>query len=188
MQYKQKISAYLDMLKNVIDLLDIDEIERTMNAIREQRVSGNPIFIFGNGGSASTASHFACDFNKGASEHLEQGFKFICLNDNIATLTAIANDMSYEDVFYFQLAKQLKKQDMIIAISASGNSQNVIKAVQYARTIGCKIIALTGYQGGRLKSLADYNLHVPVDDMQKVEDMHLMFDHLMMQIFCETDQ
>ena len=99
-------------------------------------------------------------------------------------MMAIANDMSYDDIFYYQLKDVIKKVDLIIAISGSGNSKNVIKACEYAQSMGAKVVGLTGYDGGKLKELADYAMHVPVDDMQIAEDLHMVFDHMMMRVFC----
>ncbi len=183
MDFTYEISLYYDTLKQVIDNLDKREINRTMQAILKKYDQQAIIYIFGNGGSAATASHFVCDFNKGACEQVDNKFRFICLNDNIPIMTAISNDISYEDVFSYQLNGKLQKEDMVIAISGSGNSKNVIRAVEYAKIIGCEVVGITGYEGGKLKPLADYHLHVMANDMQKVEDIHMTFDHLIMQIF-----
>lgn len=112
-------------------------------------------------------------------------FRLICLNDNIPTLMAVANDISFDNVFYHQLLGRLRKEDLIIAISGSGNSKNVIKAVEYAREIGTKIIGISGYDGGKLYKLSDYHLHAPISHMQVVEDVHMSFDHMIMTIFYE---
>jgi D-sedoheptulose 7-phosphate isomerase len=132
---------------------------------------------------SATASHMVCDFNKGTCANVEKRFRFVCLNDNIPTLMAVANDMAFEDVFYYQLENKLRKGDLILAISGSGNSHNVIKAVEYAKKVGCQVIGMTGYDGGKLAKLSDFQLHVPADDMQITEDLHMGFDHMMMQIF-----
>lgn len=141
------------------------------------------IYIFGNGGSSATASHFQNDFGKGVSEYVEDKFRFQCLNDNVATLMAVANDIGFEEVFRFQLNGVIEPGDIVIAISGSGNSKNVINAVEYAKSCGNKIIGLTGYSGGKLKELSDISLHVPVNSMQVTEDIHMVFDHLMMSMF-----
>ncbi len=185
MNFKNEINSYLRELVDTIQKLDADEIDKVMNVLAEQRQTKGNIYIFGNGGSAATASHVVCDFNKGISENLTSKFNFICLNDNVPTLMAIANDISFDDVFSFQLEGRLNPADMVIAISGSGNSKNVIKAVEFAKTLGCVVIGITGYDGGKLKSLSDYRLHVPINDMQKVEDIHLVFDHMIMQIFIQ---
>ena len=186
MDYKKEIEAYIQKEIEVLKSLDIDAIDAAMNMLREALDAKKNIYIFGNGGSAATASHFTNDFNKGISERSEKKFRFVCLNDNIATIMAIANDISYEEVFRFQLRGRLSQGDLVIAISGSGNSKNVINAVEYAREQGNKVIGLTGYDGGKLKPLSDVSLHVAVDDMQITEDVHMVFDHLMMSVFCRN--
>ena len=181
--YRKEISTYLEHEIATIKELEVDEINRALNLLESTFENGNTVYVFGNGGSASTASHYQNDFNKGVSEHIEIPFRFQCLNDNVATLMAIANDIGYEDVFRFQLRGNLEPNDILIAISGSGNSVNVINAVKYAKEQGNKVIGLTGYSGGRLKELSDISLHVPVQSMQITEDIHMIFDHLMMSIF-----
>lgn len=182
--YMPEMNNYYSELKNVIDNLDRDEINKSMNAIYDAYQAEKTIYVFGNGGSAATASHMMNDFNKGISTGLKKKFRFQCLNDNVATLMAVANDIGYEDVFVNQLENRLNGSELVLAISGSGNSRNVTKAVEYAKSCGCKIIGLTGYKGGRLDILADYHMHVNVDDMQLTEDVHMTFDHMMMRLFC----
>lgn len=185
MEFQTKIIEYYDRLINTIKELDIDEINRAMNLILKHYEDGTNIYVFGNGGSAATASHMVVDFNKGACEEVEKKFNFYCLNDNIPSITAIANDLSYDDIFYFQLKNKVKKSDLIIAISGSGNSKNIIKAVEYCKNVGCDIIGMTGYNGGKLKPLSTHSLHVNINDMQISEDLHMVFDHMIMKIFYE---
>lgn len=184
--YTCAIKDYIDLEKSVLDNLDINAINDAMNAIMEAYEGLHTIYIFGNGGSSTTASHWQNDFNKGISECVENKFRFQCLNDNIATIMAIANDISFEEVFRFQLKNRLEKGDLVIAISGSGNSKNIINAVEYAKECGNKIIGMTGYDGGKLKSMCDISLHVPVMSMQTTEDVHIIFDHLIMSIFYKT--
>jgi D-sedoheptulose 7-phosphate isomerase len=139
------------------------------------------IFVMGNGGSASTASHLACDINKGVSFGQEKRFKVICLNDNIPTMLAYANDLSYEDMFLEQLKNFFRAGDVVMGISGSGNSKNVLKAVSYAAENNGKTIGLCGFQGGELATLADIPLIVRSDDMQKIEDVHMIVVHMLMQ-------
>lgn len=186
MDYQKDISAYLDKEIEVLRALDHKEIDQALNLLAAVLEREATIYIFGNGGSAATASHFQNDFNKGVSEHTEKKFRFQCLSDNFATVTAIANDIGYDEIFRFQLRGRLRPGDICIAISGSGNSPNVVNAVEYAREQGCKIIGLTGYDGGKLKPLSDISLHVPVNSMQITEDIHMVFDHLMMSAFYET--
>lgn len=186
MDYKNQIQDYIALEIETLRKLDVEALNAAMNLIMEAYHSKKKIYIFGNGGSSATASHFQNDFNKGISEYVETKFNFTCLNDNIATLMAIANDIGFEEVFRFQLKNKLEEGDIIIAISGSGNSKNVIHAVEYAREQGNKIIGLTGYNGGRLKELSDISLHADVMSMQVTEDIHMIFDHLIMSIFYKT--
>ena len=183
MDFKEAIKEYYERERQVIESLNYDEINESMNAIYDTYQKGGNIYICGNGGSASTASHFQNDFNKGISEYVENKFRFICLNDNIATLMAIANDIGYEEVFRFQLRNKMTKDDLFIGISGSGNSQNVLNAATYAKEQGAKVIGITGYTGGKLKEMADYKMHAAITDMQITEDLHMTFDHMMMKIF-----
>lgn len=177
------IRDYLALEIEILKKLDVEQINAALNLLDETRQKKGRIYICGNGGSAATASHFQNDFNKGVSEYIDVPFRFHCLNDNVATLMAIANDIGYEEVFRFQLRNNLEENDVLVAISGSGNSHNVIRAVEYAKEHGCKIIGLTGFSGGKLKELSDISLHAPVNSMQVTEDIHMIFDHLMMSIF-----
>ena len=184
MDFSKQIKDYIELEISILSKLDQDEINRAMNLLEKTRNRGSNVFVFGNGGSAATASHMENDFNKGISEKLEKKYRFQCINANLATIMAIANDNGYDRVFIQQLENKLKAEDVIIAISGSGNSENVIKAVEYAKGQGCKIIGMTGYDGGKLKSLSDISLHVPLDNMQITEDIHTFFNHMMMYILC----
>lgn len=183
MNYTNDIRDYLALEIEILKKLDVEQINAALNLLDETRQKKGRIYICGNGGSAATASHFQNDFNKGVSEYIDVPFRFHCLNDNVATLMAIANDIGYEEVFRFQLRNNLEENDVLVAISGSGNSHNVIRAVEYAKEHGCKIIGLTGFSGGKLKDLSDISLHAPVNSMQVTEDIHMIFDHLMMSIF-----
>ena len=180
--YTDKIRKYIEMEKAILESLPVDSINEVMNVLENARLSRKRIFICGNGGSASTAAHFECDFNKGISYDQDIKYDFECLSDNVPMMMAIANDIGYEDIFLVPLKNKLKLGDLVIGISGSGNSENVVKAISYANKIGAETIALVGYQGGKLKDLAKYCIHVNVDNMQIVEDVHLMLDHMMMYI------
>lgn len=184
--YSDSIKEYIELEKGTLDKLDVDSINAAMNLIMQAYEGKHNIYIFGNGGSSATASHYQNDFNKGISEYVENKFRFQCLNDNVATIMAIANDIGFEEVFRFQLRNKLEEGDIIIAISGSGNSKNVINAVEYAKENGNKVIGLTGFKGGKLKELSDISLHVDVMSMQVTEDIHMIFDHMIMGIFYET--
>ena len=183
MDFKDKIKNYLGLETKVIASLNVEEINEAMNALLDCYNHGGTVYTCGNGGSASTATHMVCDFGKGTCYDLDKKFHFVCLNDNIPTIMAIANDDSYDSIFSYQLRGRLTKNDLLLAISGSGNSHNIIKAVEYAKEVGAKIIGVTGYNGGKLLKAADYHLHAPIDDMQITEDVHLIFNHMMMKIF-----
>lgn len=187
--FKENMRRYIETEIDVLRNLDLDELNDAVNAIMDARARGGTIYTMGNGGSAATASHMVCDFAKGASDELGgKKFKFECLCDNTPIVMAIANDISYEDVFVYQLRGKLTPEDLVIAISGSGNSENVIRAVKYAKELGTPVVALTGYSGGKLRVLADYRMHVNIDDMQIAEDVHMMFDHMMMRVIGQLNE
>jgi D-sedoheptulose 7-phosphate isomerase len=177
---RRTTAHYLDELKTVIDKVDVDQVTAVIDRLLLAYERGAFVYIFGNGGSASTASHFVNDFNKGIDPLGDGRFRFCCLNDNVPTVLALANDVGYDQVFAGQLRNFLTANDVVLGISGSGNSPNVLEAVRYARSRGVETIGLVGYDGGRLRELVDYCIHVPVHDMQKVEDVHLAMNHLMM--------
>ena len=181
MDYTQEITAYFDRLKVTIDKISKSDLSDLMNVLVDAKESEKQIFIMGNGGSSATASHYVCDFNKGISMNQDKKFKFICLNDNIPSLMAYANDLSFEDIFVEQLKNFYQKGDIVIGISGSGNSMNVLKAIDYANENGGVTVGLTGYSGGKLIEMARHNVHIPIDDMQIVEDLHMVLDHCMMK-------
>lgn len=182
MDFKKDIKKYIACEIETLQKLDINAVNEVLNLLIDTAKKHKRIYIFGNGGSSATASHFQNDFGKGISEYVDDKFRFQCLNDNVATLMAVANDIGFEEVFRFQLNGVIEPDDVVIAISGSGNSKNVINAVEYAKKCGNKVIGLTGYNGGKLKELSDISLHVPINSMQVTEDVHMVFDHLMMSI------
>lgn len=186
MNFLSEINKYIQKEIETLQKLNLEEINTCINVIYETYENNGNIYIFGNGGSGSTASHFACDFNKGLNEYLPKKFNFICLNDNIPTVLAIANDISYDEIFRFQLKDKLQNNDLIIAISGSGNSINIIKAIEYAKEKQVKTIGITGFDGGKLREIADYTINVNIDDMQISEDIHLIINHLMYKVLFNT--
>lgn len=184
--FKKDILDYINLEISVIKKMDIDAINAAMVLLNKVYDNQGNIYIFGNGGSSATASHFQNDFNKGISEYVDKKFNFICLNDNVPTVMAIANDIGFSEVFRFQLLNKVTEKDVVIAISGSGNSENVLNAVRYAKEQGCKVIGLTGFNGGALANISDVSINVPVQSMQVTEDLHMMLDHLMMAIFYKT--
>lgn len=186
---KQKFSFdYLEELRGLLDIFPHDQFEKIGKILISAYDNEKHVFIMGNGGSGSTASHFACDINKGCCFELEKKFKVICLNDNVPTILAYANDLSYSKVFVEQLKNFLQIDDVVIGISGSGNSENVILAVSYAKEYGAKTIGLTGFDGGRLAKIVDIPLVASINDIQKVEDVHMIVVHMLMQYLCKALQ
>ena len=185
-EYTKAIQDYIALEREVLSKLDVDALDAALTLLADCLENERNIYVFGNGGSSATASHFQNDFNKGVSEHTKKKFRFTCLNDNVPTVMAVANDIGFEEIFRFQLRGKLKPSDVIFAISGSGNSKNVINAVEYAKEHGNRVIGLTGFNGGKLKQLSDISLHAPINSMQITEDIHMIFDHLMMSIFYKT--
>jgi D-sedoheptulose 7-phosphate isomerase len=180
--YIEEIKTYINMEKMVLEQLPIEDINEVMNVLENARLIGKRMFICGNGGSASTASHLECDFNKGVSYGQEIKYDVECLNDNVPMMMAIANDIGYEDIFVIPLKNKMKPGDVLVGVSGSGNSENVVRAFEYANYLGAETIAFTGYSGGKLKKIAKYNVHVHIDNMQIIEDVHLILNHMMMYI------
>ncbi len=182
LSWKRRFSdVYVDHLKKILDSFPHDDFERLIAVLLDAYQTGKCIFVMGNGGSALTASHWASDINKGCSLSHAKRFKVICLNDNVATLMAYANDLSYQDIFVEQLKNFFVPGDVVIAISGSGNSANVLKAVQYANQNGGITVGLCGYSGGKLYDMVELPILIPVRDMQKVEDLHMIITHMTMQ-------
>lgn len=175
------IDNYFDSLIKTIENIDRKEISTLINLLINARNNGKQIFIMGNGGSASTASHFVCDFNKGASYGMQNRFKVICLNDSMSTLSAYANDVGYETIFVEQLKNFLNPGDLVIGISGSGNSRNILLAIEYANSIKATTIGITGYDGGKLKKISNFSVNANINDMQISEDIHAIINHVCMK-------
>ncbi|ODR35238.1 SIS domain-containing protein [Eisenbergiella tayi] len=182
MNYQSKLKDYINEEILILQSLDLDTVNEVMNVLEDARLTGKKIFVCGNGGSAATASHYCCDFNKGISEIQNKKYNFECLSDNVPTMMAVANDIGYEEVFRFPLKNKMKAEDIFIGISGSGNSKNVVNAMEYAKSIGGTTIAIVGYDGGKIKQMADHNIHVNINNMQILEDVHMILDHLMMYV------
>ncbi len=178
---------YKTALVEALDCIDTKLVEQAIEWFREARAESKHIFVCGNGGSASTASHFTCDIVKGASYNRDRRFRIMALADSLPTLTAYSNDLSYEHIFIEQLKNFAQKGDLVMCISGSGNSPNVVRAMEYANSIGCKTIALTGRDGGRLGPLAQLNIQVSVPHMGRIEDAHMVVCHMIAYHFMETD-
>ena len=171
--------AYIEHLQSVLQRIDTAEIGRFIETLLDARERGATIFFIGNGGSAATASHFANDLSIGVNDY-DRPFRVISLTDNVPIITAISNDFGYEEIFVRQLRILGKKRDVLVGISASGNSPNLIRAFDFARSAGIKTVAITAFDGGKMKTLADEGIHVPTEPKEygPAEDAHTMLDHL----------
>ena len=178
------IPAYLAAHGALARKLDLHAFEAGVNVVKAAFEAGTQIITCGNGGSAYAASHFITDWNKMINLATNRKFRGISLCDNLGMVTAFANDLSYDEVFAGQLKAILAPGDLVIAISGSGNSKNVVKAVEYANAAGATTLALVGYDGGRLRQIARHTVWVPSCDMQLCEDVHLMFGHMVMKELC----
>ena len=177
----QWFDEYRQGLKQALDATPTAAVEEVLHLLEQAYHDDRQVFIMGNGGSASTASHVACDLNKNVCAGLERRYRVICLNDNLPMMMAYANDLSYEDIFVEPMKNFLQPGDLVIGISASGNSPNVLKAITYANQRGAHTVGLSGFEGGKLSRLVATPLVVPVNDMQKIEDVHLTIFHVAMQ-------
>jgi D-sedoheptulose 7-phosphate isomerase len=184
----ERIQNYISVLQHTMDQLPHQPIAAAIDVLQQARRKGSQVFILGNGGSASTASHFACDLSKNTRQEGLPHFRAIALTDNMALFSAYANDEGYENVFSEQLASLIKPEDIVIAISASGNSKNVIKAVEAAHEYQATVIGFTGFDGGCLKQLANINIHVNSNIIEHVEDIHLMLEHLIVKMIKDQIQ
>ncbi len=178
-------ALYKTSLIEAIDRIPLDKVNEAIEIFRAARAARRTIFTCGNGGSASTASHFVCDIVKGASFQRTERFRMMSLNDSLPTLTAYSNDVAYEVAFVEQLKNFAQRDDVVLAISGSGNSPNVVQAVEYANSIGCRTIALTGRDGGKLGAAAQLNIQVSVPHMGRIEDAHMIICHMIGYYFME---
>ena len=182
------IRNYLKDLRAALDALDLEQVQAARQLIGAARDQGRQVFLCGNGGSAATASHMANDLGKGASYGRDSRFRVIALTDNVSWMTALANDINYEAIFAEQLRNLGQAGDVLVAISGSGNSQNVLNAVEVAREKGMKTIGWTGFDGGKLAGLADLSIVAGSHHMGRVEDIHTILMHLVCYYFMEVDK
>jgi D-sedoheptulose 7-phosphate isomerase len=178
------ISRYLEAHARLAGKLDLRAFQIGIDCVQRAFDTGRQIITCGNGGSAYAASHYITDWNKMISLATGRKFRGVSLCDNIGLVTAFANDVSYEEVFAGQLRATLDSGDLVIAVSGSGNSRNVVKAIEYANSAGADTLAVVGYDGGTLKKIAKHSVWVPSFDMQLCEDVHLMFGHMVMKALC----
>ncbi|HYW45884.1 MAG TPA: SIS domain-containing protein [Bryobacteraceae bacterium] len=177
---------YKDELLQAIASIDLEKVGQAIELLARARDEGRRIFVCGNGGSASTASHFATDLVKGASYGRTPRFRILALTDSLPTITAYSNDVGYECVFVEQLKNFAEPGDVVIGISSSGNSPNVLRALEYGNSIGCRTIALSGRDGGRLGPLAQLNIQISHPHTGRIEDLHMVVLHMIGYCFMEN--
>jgi D-sedoheptulose 7-phosphate isomerase len=174
---KAQIKEYIDSLQSTLYNLPMEQIEQVIEVLLEAQQARKTVFIFGNGGSASTASHFACDLGKGTAQPGVPRLRVISLTDNVELITAWANDTAYEHIFTEQLRGLVEPGDVVIGISGSGRSANVLNAINLAKQSGATTIGLTGFDGGLLADMVDVPVVVPNYCMEQIEDVHLILEH-----------
>lgn len=178
-------ASYLERLHATMQALDLDAVSQAIEWFREARAQRRSIFVAGNGGSQATAAHFVCDMVKGASFGQDTRFRILALNESMPTVTAYSNDVGYHDAIVEQLKNFAQPGDLYMAISGSGNSPNVIRAMEYANSIGCRTLALTGCDGGKLGAAAALNIHVREPHMGRIEDAHHVICHMICYSFID---
>ncbi|NCO39686.1 MAG: phosphoheptose isomerase [Armatimonadetes bacterium CG_4_10_14_3_um_filter_66_18] len=176
---------YLMKLRTALDSLDAERIDAFCEIVAKVRDEGRQLFVCGNGGSSATASHFASDLGKGGSLGKPKRFKVLSLSDNVPWFSSLANDINYESVFVEQLRNFAEPGDVLIAISGSGNSPNVLRAVEYANEIGMVTIGVAGFKGGKLAPLCRHSLIVDSNHMGRIEDGHFVVMHVLAYYFME---
>lgn len=189
MNFSSYAENYFQQLHATLQSIDKSEIEKLKNLLDTLNKQQN-VYIIGNGGSSATASHMVNDLGVGLQRRDKLNISVISLADNLATCTAIANDTGYENIFYLQLKDKLRPEDVIIAISCSGNSPNIVKAIDYAKEIGSTVVGFSGFDGGRLLEVSDIKIHAetPKNSYGLVEDVHMVINHLLYSWFIESDK
>ena len=182
--------VYLSDLKSILSKIDVSVIKNIVDTLKQTIDKKSRVYVMGNGGSSATASHMANDLGTGLKRRKILNLNILSLVDNTPVITALANDIGFENIFYMQIKEFLKKDDVIIAISCSGNSPNIIKAVNYAKDLGCKIIGITGFRGGKLRDLSDISFHVdtPEGEYGLVEDVHMILNHIIFSYFVQKGE
>ncbi len=179
------VRQYLQDTLKALEAIPLEKVETAIEWFREARAAGRQIFVCGNGGSAANASHFACEVAKGASFGRPARFRMLALTDSIATITAYSNDISYEVAFVEQLKNFAQPGDIVIGLSGSGNSMSVVRAIEYANSIGCRTITLSGHDGGRLAPLGQLSIHIPAYHIGHSEEAQLAVLHMISYYFME---
>jgi D-sedoheptulose 7-phosphate isomerase len=182
--YSGTTQAYLSKLTTLLETLDRSQVDNAIKVIADAWQAGRQIITLGNGGSSMTALHFINDWNKSIFMSTGKPFRGRSLVDNMGLVMSYGNDVSFQDIFVEQLKNLLQAGDLVIAISGSGNSENVVRAIKYANEKNATTLGLCGYRGGKLKQLAQHVVWADVDDMQLSEDVHAIFGHIVMQRLC----
>ena len=182
------IAGYIEAQKAALDSIPVEQVESIIRKLKDAHTEGRQIFVFGNGGSASNASHFATDLGKGSSDALGERFKVLSLNDNVSWITAIGNDYVYEDVYVRQLKNYGQAGDIVLTMSVSGNSPNLVKAFEWAKANGLYTIALVGGKRGRLAEIADETVVIDDTHYGRAEDCQMGIAHMLCYAFMEVDE
>jgi D-sedoheptulose 7-phosphate isomerase len=180
-------ATYRQQLIDVINRIDVARVDQAIDWLKEARQNGRAVFVAGNGGSAATASHFVCDMVKGASFKKPSRFRITALGQNLPTLTAYSNDVAYQDALVEELKNFAQPGDVVLVISCSGNSPNVVRLLEHANAAGLKTVALTGRDGGKLGSMAQLHIHVADPHFGRIEDAHHIICHMMCYHFMDTE-
>jgi D-sedoheptulose 7-phosphate isomerase len=186
MEAKQMMTTYENELMEAIKAIDPEQFNKVLTILVQAYKEDRQVFIFGNGGSAGTANHFVCDFGKNAVEGDRRRFRILSLSDNVEKITALGNDIAYEEIFRQQMINLMRAGDVAIAISASGNSPNVVRACEYARELGAKLIVLAGFSGGKIAPMGDAALVANMQSYERIEDIHLIILHMIVCFFKEN--
>lgn len=187
MSMQETMRIYQEELLSAIQSINVEEMDKAISLLIAAYQEDKQVFIFGNGGSAATANHFVCDFGKNAVQGDKRRFRILSLSDSIEKITALGNDIAYSEVFREQMKNLMRPGDVAIAVSASGNSPNVVNACEYAGQIGAKIIVLSGFSGGKIAPMADAALVARMNSYERVEDIHLIILHMLV-CYCKEHQ
>ena len=185
---KKYLDEYSAAINKAMAVIDPAVFEKIIKILADAYKNDKQVFIAGNGGSAGTANHFVCDFGKNAVPFTGTGpgkrrFRIISVSDNIEKITALGNDISFEEIYRQQLINLMREGDVLIAVSASGNSPNIVRACEYAKEIKSRIVVLAGFKGGKIKDFADAAIVVPLDSYEQIEDIHLIILHMIVYYF-----
>ncbi|MCE5344437.1 MAG: SIS domain-containing protein [Eubacteriales bacterium] len=186
MDAKQMMATYENELMEAIKAIDPEQFGKALAILLQAYKEDRQVFVFGNGGSAGTANHFVCDFGKNAVEGNRRRFRILSLSDNVEKITALGNDIAYEEIFRQQMINLMRSGDVAIAISASGNSPNVVRACEYAHEMGVKLIVLAGFSGGKIAPMGDAALVANMQSYERIEDIHLIILHMIVCFFKEN--